>query len=430
MNSPPLHIRWLQRLVQSLRVIILLVISVAAGYFVWDRLIPPTWVYTPPTGGVNLIGITQDGRVVTIDSRPGETVQGRLHVHAIDSGKIIFDFAIPSDKSLNNEGVRIQFHHGVVSGDGEIAILISSKRDRGLFVNLRSGELLPSPPWGILSADACSPDGRYVVLNVKHEDESKSQWRLYDLKAGQLSWDCERTTHFSPDSQSFLCYKYDRAQRSVTIRSVCDNTIVLSDEVPRDMNAEFLDWSGDRLFVTHSSRDSGSQLSEVICSSFATTGTRLSDERREPLIGGSLINPKCYSFRYFSPFRRGEKRIYYPPDEDSLIQRMNASLEEWGIPFDSMESKASWQPYSSEDAKPFGVRIGGLSRHFKISPQGDWLVEYGDHLRVWKLPAHRSWARWCYVFLAAAAPWGLWWILRRRTKALKARQPDTPEDAA
>lgn len=436
MNAPPQSISWLQSLVRNWQVIIVSIISLVAGYVVWDRPIPPTWVYTPPTGSIGLIGLTRDGRVVTIEYPTDDPAQDRFRILDIKTGRVLSEFAIPYHESINFEGLKPRFHDGAISGDGQVAVIVAPSYLTTLFVNLQTGEQVHPPCLGAKWVSECSPDGRYVVLDARNYDEDGNSTgrseRLFDLKSGQLSWACAQDTRFSPDSQLFLCYEWDDEQRRVTIRSVRDNSVILSDSVPSipgGKNAEFHEWSGTRLYMNYSFDVPGSPAPERRCWSYATTGARLSDQRREPLIGSYLVNPRCYAFRSLRRSHRGEQRLYFPPEKGSLLDRIGGLLGEWGILFRNWRTEDSWQPLSQEDADPLGVRVRGLSHDFRVSPQRDWLVDDGDQLRVWKLPAYRSWARWCYVFLAAAVPWGLWWILRR-TKALKARHPDTPENSA
>jgi hypothetical protein len=433
MNAPPQRIGWLQSLARQWRMIMLSIISVAMGYVVWDRPIPPTWVYTPPTGSVGLIGLTRDGRVVAMDYPTDDAAQDLFRILDIKTGRVLSEFAIPGHESIKFEGLKPRFHSGVISGDGQVAVVYAASWGIVLFVNLQNGEFVHPPHLGGHWAQECSPDGRYVVLNVSNEDEhgnsTGSSERLFDLKTGQLSWTCEQDTRFSPDSQLFLCYERDDEQRRVTIRSVRDNSTILSDSVPSipgGENAEFHNWSGTRLYVNYSFDVPGSPVPERRCWSYATTGTRLSDQKREPLIGGYLVNPRCLVFRSF----RGEERLHFPPEKGSLLDRIGNLLGEWGILFRNWRSEHSWQPLSLVDAEPLGVRVGGLSHDFRVSPQRDWLVDDGDQLRAWKLPAYHNLARWCYVCLTAAAPWGLLWILRRQTKVSKAKPSGLGHEAS
>ena len=310
MNTPPQRISWLQGLARNWQMIMLSIISVAMGYVVWDRPIPPTWVYTPPTGSVGLIGLTRDGRVVAVDYPTDDVAQDRFRILDIKTGRVLSEFAIPFHESINFEGLKPRYRRGAISGDDQIAVIEAPGWSITLFVNLQTGELVHPPYLGASSVGEGSPDGRYVVLNVsdidEHGNSTGSSERLFDLKTGQLGWTCEQDTQFSPDSQSFLCYERDDEQRRVTIRSVRDNSTILSDSVPSipgGENAEFHSWSGTRLYVNYSFDVPGSPVPERRCWSYATTGTRLSDQKREPLIGGYLVNPRCLVDRPGSWYR-------------------------------------------------------------------------------------------------------------------------------
>jgi hypothetical protein len=411
------------------RMILLTLLSIVASYVVWCRPIPPLWEHAPTAESILVLGITGDGRVVSVDRPAGDDAIARLRVRDNGTGKIISDLEIP------DTGVSTYCEQGVVSGDGNAAILGSSRSPQVVIVSLQNGALLHppvSPATGRTYIGSCSPDGTYVVVTTVGDGEFGTVSRLLDLKTGEFSWACEPDTQFSPDSQLFLCYRFSGGMMHVTIRLISDNSLKLSDSVPQYMGGNGVSvcgWSDNRLYVNYGHSYPRTTITERQCWSYATTGSCLSDPRDEPLFRGRIVNSQCYASRVCKGEIRGEYRYDFRPEIDSIASQIRNTVRSWGMPIESWVEQDSWQPLT-RDGATVGARVEGLRHGFKTSADGKWLAAGGNNLRVWKLPAYRSLARWCYVFLAASAPWGLWWILRRRTKGLKARQPDTPENAA
>ncbi len=382
--------------------LILLLVSVFAGSIVWSRPIPPTWIYAAHLETIDVIGITRDGRIVSIDSLlSGEESIPRLRVREVETGRVIADHSIPDP-----------YRRGKLSGDGNWVLLDGQNFGGGvLVVSLKDWK--PRYPYLPASqVDDASADGRFAVMYF-------DEWHIVDLTTGQILWQCEPETLFSSDSQQYITVRWEGDNRFVSIRSLSDNHEVLSDLIPDipDWRYEYIQsWTGERLFARYRAKVAGVSAPDRRYWSFDTRGEKLSDPRRDPLAHGRFIDSRTYAYAMTQPVsqRSGELRLHFPPTKGSLLARVYKTLSDWNFPLGESKTENSWQPFIPQTIHPVGVRLRELGNHFKVSSDGHWLVDGGDQLRVWRIPATRSWTRWLQTFLAATLPWSLRLIRFRR----------------
>ncbi len=378
---------------RRLRFAALLFLSAVAGGIVWNLPLPPTWEYTSPSEGtISVLGITKEGRVVTLDFPSDDELPPQLRVRDVESGGVIVDVPTPGTN----------YRSGVISGDGQSVILDWKFGGEVQVVSLKDGK----PRYPALYArdiNACSADGRFAVM--KENDN-----RIVNLTTGEFKWQCDDETLFSPDSHQYLTVRQEGDNYFLSIRSLADNHEVLSDLIPGVSGGKYnwlQKWTGDRLYVSYCFKVAGSNFTDRRCWSYDTSGYRLSDPQLDPDSYSRLVNPRTYSHRYSRDDWAGEQQLHFPPPEGSLLYRIQDTLYDWNLPFGLIDIEYSWQAYSLQTKRPMGERIRGLHHDMQRSSDGRWLADGGDQLRVWRLPAKRDWSRWIQVILAATLPWGI-----------------------
>ncbi len=417
MNSPLPQLARFRRLMGDWLLMLAILLSITAGTFVWLQPIPPLWVYDPTATteeNMRVIGLTSDGRVVSVDCPSGENARCRLRVRDVQTGRIVADYEIPNGDTLS------QNFHGELSGDGELAILCSRFDATALVLSLKTGELRYPPLRGVYEVGSCSPDGRFAVLETFWGGDDGASYRIIDLGAGEFRWKSESWTQFSADGKSFLNFRFEKEKRLVSIRSLEDNAELLSDVVPQmpaGTSALLHGWSGGRLYVLYSNTEPGAHPSDRLCWSYDTASHRLNDPRFEPLIRGAMLDQRTFVFSVFRGKYRGEVRLHFSSENGSLLDQIHDKLDDLGFRLGERDLEQSWQPLSLEAGHPVGVRIQGISHRFKVSPNGDWLVDGGEQLRVWQLPAQRGYSRWLQTALFSLIPWALLFIRRRQRGA-------------
>ena len=108
------------------------------------------------------------------------------------------------------------------------------------------------------------------------------------------------------------------------------------------------------------------------------------------------------------------------------MDRLVEGLGWLGLPTGPNTSEDSWQPIDSTTELPVGSRVEGLTSHFLISSDGQWLVDlhpekFRDGLRGWSLPARRGLFRWLQSGAAALVPFLLVGLFRLFSQLPKRR---------
>lgn len=391
----------------------MLALSLVVGWLVWRRPIPPTWSLETDMS-FNIAGITSDGRLVTTERASAEDAIPKLCIRDVRSGKLLKSFDLDEPSSIKRSRV---------SPDGSFAVVVDQVSTMKV-VSLDSGQLR-FPTRYAYSIDEISPDSRYALIEL-NEDE------VVDLENGQTVTKFEGEADFSEDSQRILITKWTEGVVDAWIRDLKTNSDVHLGQVPnvpdpkigsRIRRIHHLYWRSNRLYVSYN-METNEELGAINqVWSYDTRGSILADPRLEPLLYSRFESHRVIFVSTTQNGHRGEWRMHFPPTEGSFMDRLVEGLGWLGLPTGPNTSEDSWQPIDDTTEKPMGSRVEGLTSHFLISPDGQWLVDLypKSGLRGWALPARRSIYHWLQSGAATLVPILLFYLGRwiRRTPAVR-----------
>ena len=420
MNTIPPPANPARRAILVARLVAVLLISIGAGTYVWLRPLPPTWESSSSENYFRVIGVTKEGRVVSLAYPQNKMLPAHVCVHDAETGRVIVDHLLFSG--------RYDHQNCKLTGDDQWVLLEGGDAE-DQEMSLQDGTLR-DPTWKPREGDVCTADGRYAVKQ-KADGDQEEEYADYivDLTTGEWKWKCGDTTRFSPDSQRYLTTHWDedRDQHLISIHSLVDNRELLSEIIPDSPeygSGSVEKWTGDRLYFTCSYGISphGIALPTGTRSwSYDTRGPRLSDPQFDPTTHVQWTDDGLFS--QVVDEHGGECR---QNPTSPFLMRIHDTLDRWNIETGIDDNELSYQQYSTTTMRPVGGRIHGLHHKVSISPGGRWLADGGHALRVWRLPATRGWTRSFQTILAAALPWGLLRI-RRRGKTQLLSNANAPE---
>lgn len=391
----------------------MLALSLVVGWLVWRRPIPPTWSLESDMS-FNIAGITSDGRLVTTERASAEGTIPKLCIRDVRSGKLLRSFNLDEPSFIKQS---------LVSPDGSFAVVVNQVSTMKV-VSLESGQLR-FPTGYAYSIDEISPDSRYALIERNKEE-------VIDLENGETISTFEGDADFSEDSQRILITQWTDGVIDVWIRDLKTGSDAHLGKVPKfpdpklDMivrRIHFHYWRNDRLYVSYQLK-ADDELGVMYQQwSYNTRGSNLTDPRLEPHLFTRHEAHRVTLCSTSKDGHRGELRLHFPPPEGSFIDRLLDGFDWLGFPTGPIDTEYSWQPIDDMTEKPMGLRVEGLTSHFLISPDGQWLVDLHPKsgLRGWALPARRSIYHWLQSGAATLVPILLFYLGRwiRRTPAVR-----------
>jgi hypothetical protein len=380
-------------------------VSIGIAWFAWTRPISPDW--TQPFGQYGSVtGISKFNQLVTLEqSQLGGPA--KLQIRDMSTGNILRVFHL----------AEARYARGQVTPDGEWAVVQADSKVQMMVISLESGQLRYSPRY-CERVLRISPDSRYATIHL-------GDYKLIDLATGlRKAGFFPGEVIFSADSQRLLA---STALNQVSILNLSDMTERSLGEIPahpihmtRPKSAT-VHWLNDRLYVPYSVDPGDKRARGLEYWSFDTRGETLSDPRPEPNLKG-----RSHGLSYFNPQWRdghpGMVRVRESWKAGSIYEKFAQLLLKIKIRVGNARILYSWQPLEPRTFQPQGAMVENLDSSFRISPDGQWLVDGSDQLRCWHLPARRGLFRLVQTLLAGLIPWGILFLRRRRAAISAAGQ--------
>ena len=387
--------------------------SAGLGLCYWNRPFVPLWLDKNAGGLTNLIGVTDDGRVLYLASST------RLIVRDAATGNIIAEHALkqPCSTVISR-----------LTEDGERAVLTLEKPQAGFYTVLTRDGKQPFPPISTRATGihTLSFDGRYLVVSPSGQDDKK-KYQIFDLVSGLLIWDCAEETVFSRDSPTAHSLNREGEQAILVVRSMTDGRELNRVEIPnvegRRITGMMAQRSGRLLFSFESTtpKPSPASHSDVDTWSGRLAEGNLTEFSREPFNYQRQVNAGLIVLAMGDENLCGELQIrdLYKTSSGRIWLKYYEWANRFGLQQSYCTQQYCWQPVSPMTGWRTGPPIDFDIPLIAFSPNGRWLVIGGSQITVYSLSPRSHTPVTLAVILL---PCGMAWLIRhwrRRTAGLK-----------
>jgi hypothetical protein len=226
------------------RWIVVPLISILAGVWVWFQPPAPTWISEVVVGGTCPIGFRPNGDVVCLDSPGNVAAKSTLRIREAATGRVIqthvLDFAVSDTAEI--------------TPDGEWAILRRPYSDpvhQILVTSLTTGERR-CPPIADEShpRGKFSPNGRYKAVYPTNFTTPNGPGQIADLSTGKLLYPAAQQVAFSSDNQRWVALDNSGLKPWLVFHSLDDGRELGRSPVPEIPGLSMLllqNWVGERL---------------------------------------------------------------------------------------------------------------------------------------------------------------------------------------
>lgn len=436
-------------------------VAIIWSLYLWFRPPQPAWTSSIIPGGTNPIGFTADGHLVTADgdaqylpnppgfarktaasARSGKPL--RLTTWNLDTGEVVAEVA---------RSAQLVSWMGIVASPNCDTIMsrVSTVNRRQLnqwfVLDTSTGQpRFPTIPLDTMDFPVISPDGRYAAMNSGWSQQNSNYfYAIIDLSSGTLltkilirgfqtksqvdkfgAFDVASVI-FSPDSKELLTFECSEAGRWIVFYSVPDGVEVARWPIPTEPkleNLSFSHWvSGKLLFRARKSGYPGSQVDHHAfeCIEHELVPVRLEGEADHWPLDSS---EERYVLRADDWTARVQtSRAHSTPMVvrwwNQVVGRLHPALTtDFQLPPSGLVQFLRVDSHS-----PIGVPIpiqgnDGSNFVYRISPDGQWLVDGGDRLRVYRTPPPQRWTRLPGVLLLLALGYAIDRRLRRKAPPL------------
>ena len=400
--------------------IVICLLSIWAGWYVWSRPPAPTWVSVAVAGGANPIGFTPDGLLVSLDSPDNVAAKSMFRIREAATGKVIQEHLL---------GIPLA-HYGELTPDGTSVIVLlpmTGAREQMIVIDRMTGQRR-YPPVGVNSVFwlPISDNGRYRVMGTRIAgDLTGKPASIVDLTTGQFLYPSDSKVAFSPDSLQWVSLDEQSGTPWLIFRDLGDGHEIGRTPAPAFPGAARIDlagWTRDRLEIA-ARFDLSSRSDETRNWSFRVEGTQLTDQRLEPAhINHSERSPISGATTEYNWWLGGDdwaaRASYESTGANWVADHWNGLVK--SLPGGRrlyLKGSYRWQLVSLTTGEPIAREIQVIDDLFNIpfvaSRDGHWLVEAGKKLRVWRLPPPPQHEQLPWALFAATAPWMLLLIRRQ-----------------
>ena len=395
-------------------------LSSAAAAYVWFQPPAPSWVSETVAGGICPIGFTPDNHLVCLESPDNVSAKSALQVREAATGRVVRTHVLGFRVSDNAE----------LTPDGEWALLrqpFSHPVHELLVISVRTGQQRCPPvadeshPRGKMS-----PDGRYKAVYPHYIADTNAMGEIADLSTGQSLYPADQKVEFSPDNQRWIAIDQSASSPMFVFHALDDGRELGRSPVPKIQGMSRLllsRWAGDRLeFIAIVPR--GGRVQNSRRYSIRVDGTELSDLQPEPQLSDYATEDQGvwwdkgdhWAVRVSAD--NWAARGIHGWNKWLVLKLLRNPRTRFMAPF-----HYRWQPVSPSTGEPIGRGVvlfegdHGFNITMIISPDGHWLAEAGQQIRVWQIPVRDEEAHALWTLFAAAVPW-LLFLWRSQPKSV------------